>query len=62
MVVRILDRFLEFSNSFRSTLSLHVESVIKHAVGYIFACFDAAGMKCFSPTNENPVDNLQTSM
>ena len=60
MVVRILDRLLEFSNSFRSTLSL--ESVIKHAVGYIFACFDAAGIKCFLPTNENPVDSLQTSM
>ena len=46
MVVRIVDRLLEFSNSFRSTLSL--ESVIKHAsaVGYIIACLTLlAGME-----------------
>ena len=43
-------------------LTLYLESVIKHAVGYIIACFDTAGMKCFLPTNENPVDSLQTSM
>ena len=35
---------LEVSNSLRSTLG--IELVIKHAVGYIIACFDAARMKC----------------